>query len=52
AANDSHGIALPVAGSVNQTLLGLDLTVTAALWNGARLELLASQSSIGRLNLS
>ncbi|TJV07988.1 MAG: SWIM zinc finger family protein, partial [Mesorhizobium sp.] len=51
AANDSHGIALPVAGSVNQTLLGLDLTVTAALWNGARLELLASQSSIGRLDL-
>ncbi|RWL91698.1 MAG: SWIM zinc finger family protein, partial [Mesorhizobium sp.] len=52
AANDPHGIALPVAGSVSQTLLGLDLAATAALWNGARLELLASQSSIGRLDLS
>lgn len=52
AANDPHGIALPVAGSVNQTLLGLNLAVTAALWNGARLELLASQSSMGRLDLS
>jgi hypothetical protein len=52
AAGDPHGIALPVAGSVNQTLLGLDLAATAALWNGARLELLASQSSIGRLDLS
>ncbi|MBZ9835408.1 SWIM zinc finger family protein [Mesorhizobium sp. CA3] len=52
AANDPHGIALPVAGSVNQTLLGLDLAATAALWNGARLELLASQSSMGRLDLS
>ncbi|AZO71056.1 MULTISPECIES: SWIM zinc finger family protein [unclassified Mesorhizobium] len=52
AANDPHAIALPVAGSVSQTLLGLDLAATAALWNGARLELLASQSSIGRVDLS
>lgn len=52
AANDPHGIALPVEGSVNQTLLGLDLAATAALWNGARLELLASQSNMGRLDLS
>jgi len=52
AAGDPHGIALPVAGSVNQTLLGLDLAATAALWNGARVELLASQSSMGRLDLS
>ncbi|NUS19448.1 MAG: SWIM zinc finger family protein, partial [Mesorhizobium sp.] len=52
AASDPHGIALPVAGSVNQPLLGLDLVATAALWNGARLELLASQGSIGRLDLS
>ncbi|UCI07071.1 SWIM zinc finger family protein [Mesorhizobium sp. B1-1-8] len=51
-ANGPQGIALPVAGTVNQTVLGLDLTATAALWNGARLELLASQSSIGRLDLS
>ncbi|TPN84906.1 SWIM zinc finger family protein [Mesorhizobium sp. CU3] len=52
AVSDPHGIALPVAGSVDQTLLGLDLTATAALWNGARLELLASQSNMGRLDLS
>ncbi|TIO50646.1 MAG: SWIM zinc finger family protein [Mesorhizobium sp.] len=52
AASDPHGIALPVAGSVSQTLLGLDLAATAALWNGARLELLASQSNMGRLDLS
>jgi len=52
ATGDPHGIALPVAGSVNQILLGLDLAATAALWSGARLELLASQSNMGRLDLS
>ncbi|MEZ2332040.1 SWIM zinc finger domain-containing protein [Mesorhizobium sp. RCC_202] len=52
AASDPHGIALPVAGTVDRTLLGLDLAATAALWNGARLELLASQSNMGRLDLS
>ena len=52
AASDPHGIALPVAGSVAQSLLGLELEATAALWTGARLELLASQSNMGRLDLS
>ncbi len=52
AADDQHGIALPVAGTLNQILLGVDLTATAAIWNGARLDLLASQSKMGRLDLS
>ncbi|MER9205440.1 SWIM zinc finger family protein [Mesorhizobium sp. M0771] len=52
AAHDPQGIALPVAGTVDQTVLGLDLSATAALWNGARLDLLAAQSGFGRLDLS
>ncbi|WP_245446199.1 SWIM zinc finger family protein [Mesorhizobium kowhaii] len=52
AAGDPHGIALPIADTVNPTLLGLDLKATAALWNGSRLELLAAQSGFGRLDLS
>ncbi|TRC93318.1 SWIM zinc finger family protein [Mesorhizobium sp. WSM4303] len=52
AAHDPQGIALPVAGTVDQTVLGLDLAATAALWNGARLDLLAAQSGFGRLDLS
>ncbi|WP_292595754.1 hypothetical protein [Mesorhizobium sp.] len=52
AADDPQGIALPISGAVNQTLLGLDLAATAALWNGARLDLLAAQSGFGRLDLS
>lgn len=52
AADDPQGIALPIAGAVNQTLLGLDLAATAALWDGARLDLLAAQSGFGRLDLS
>jgi len=52
AADDPHGIALPIAGAVDQTLLGIDLGATAALWNGARLDLLAAQSGFGRLDLS
>lgn len=52
AADDPHGIALPIAGAVDQTLLGIDLGAAAALWNGARLDLLAAQSRFGRLDLS
>ncbi|AZO09347.1 SWIM zinc finger family protein [Mesorhizobium sp. M3A.F.Ca.ET.080.04.2.1] len=52
AGSGPSAIALPVEGTVNHTLLGIELTATAALWNGARLELLASQSNIGRLDLS
>lgn len=52
AAGDPHGIALPIADTVNPTLLGLDLMATAALWNGSRLDLLAAQSGFGRLDLS
>ena len=52
AADDPQGLALPIAGAVNQTVLGLDLAATAALWNGARLDLLAAQSGFGRLDLS
>ncbi|RWD04357.1 MAG: SWIM zinc finger family protein, partial [Mesorhizobium sp.] len=52
AADDRQGIALPIAGAVDQTLLGLDLAATAALWDGARLDLLAAQSGFGRLDLS
>ena len=52
AAGDPHGIALPIADTVNPTLLGLDLKATAALWNGSRLDLLAAQSGFGRLDLS
>ncbi|UVK38438.1 SWIM zinc finger family protein [Mesorhizobium sp. AR10] len=52
AADDPQGIALPIAGAVHQTVLGLDLAATAALWNGARLDLLAAQSGFGRLDLS
>ena len=52
AAGDPHGIALPIAGTINATLLGLNLAATAALWNGSRLDLLAAQSGFGRLDLS
>ncbi|MBB6408480.1 SWIM zinc finger family protein [Mesorhizobium sangaii] len=52
AAGDPHGIALPIAGTINPTLLGLNLAATAALWNGGRLDLLAAQSGFGRLDLS
>ncbi|KRB28207.1 hypothetical protein ASD99_03565 [Mesorhizobium sp. Root695] len=52
AAGDPHGIALPIAGTINATLLGLNLSATAALWNGSRLDLLAAQSGFGRLDLS
>jgi hypothetical protein len=52
AASDPHGIALPIAGTINATLLGLNLAATAALWNGSRLDLLAAQSGFGRLDLS
>ncbi|MER9594777.1 SWIM zinc finger family protein [Mesorhizobium sp. M0244] len=52
AEDDPQGIALPIAGAVDQTLLGLDLAATAALWNGARLDLLAAQSEFGRLDLA
>ncbi|MER9300421.1 SWIM zinc finger family protein [Mesorhizobium sp. M0621] len=51
-AGDPHGIALPIADTVNPILLGLDLKATAALWNGSRLDLLAAQSGFGRLDLS
>lgn len=51
-ADDPHGIALPIADTVSPTLLGLDLTATAALWSGSRLHLLAAQSGFGRLDLS
>jgi hypothetical protein len=51
-ADDPHGIALPIADTVNPTLLGLDLAATAALWSGSRLHLLAAQSGFGRLDLS
>lgn len=51
-ADDTHGIALPIADNVNPTLLGLDLMATAALWSGGRLHLLAAQSGFGRLALS
>ncbi|MER8392385.1 SWIM zinc finger family protein [Mesorhizobium sp. M1340] len=52
AADDPQGLALQISGAVNQTLLGLDLAATAALWDGARLDLLAAQSGFGRLDLS
>ena len=52
AAGDPHGIALSVAGTINATLLGLNLAATAALWNGSQLDLLAAQSGFGRLDLS
>jgi hypothetical protein len=50
--DDAKGIALPVAGSVPEAVLGLGLDATAGLWNGARLELLAAQSGFGRIDLS
>jgi hypothetical protein len=52
AAGDPHGIALSIAGTINATLLGLNLAATAALWNGSQLDLLAAQSGFGRLDLS
>lgn len=50
--DDPHGIALPIADTVNPTLPGLGLSATAAVWSGGRLHLLAAQSGFGRLDLS
>ncbi|MCP4559575.1 MAG: SWIM zinc finger family protein [Bosea sp.] len=45
-------IALPIAGDVPEPVFGIPLAATAGIWNGARLELLAAQTSFGRLGLS
>jgi hypothetical protein len=44
------GLALPLAGPVPDLLLGTELTRAAALWSGARLQLLAAQTPWGRLH--
>lgn len=51
-AEHAGDIALPVAGDVPEPVYGIALEATAAIWNGARLELLAAQSPFGRLGLS
>lgn len=48
----ANGIALPVAGSLPDPALGIPLSAAAGLWDGARLSLLAAESSFGRLDLS
>ncbi len=51
--NDASGIALPIMGSPPEPIFGMALAATAAIWDGARLKLLAAESgSFGRLSLS
>lgn len=49
----ANGIALPVAGSPPEPVLGIAMDASAALWNGSRLDLLAAHSAgFGRLDFS
>lgn len=53
ARDDASGIALPIAATPPEPVMGFELQATAAIWDGARLALLAAESAaFGRLNLS
>ena len=47
---DDGATMLPVVGDVAGLIAGAALTRTAALWSGARLEILAARTPWGRLN--
>ena len=49
---DAGAIGLPLLRETPLPVLGMALSATAGLWNGTRLDLLAAQSSFGRLDLS
>jgi len=46
------GEALPLAGPLDAVARGAELTALAALWNGSRLDPIAAQSNLGRLNFN
>jgi len=52
AQGEVNGLALPVAGTPPEPVLGMTLDVSIGLWDGARLDLLAARSMFGRLDFS